>query len=172
MSDSKPLHAEEAIAKLREITGHSPICHFLTRLDQRPIPVRPMRTVQVDDQGAFWFLGSLNTEVTDDVLNNPEVQLLYADPDEAEYLTVFGTATVVHDTKKQDELRSGKGVSPGPAWVLKDRDLCLIKVEPKDSYYRDAKSGKAATILKMMVAGVFGKDGNAAVKGRIITPKG
>ena len=173
MSDSKTLHGEEALAKMREIIGHSPTCHFLSGLDQRPIPARPMHTVEVDDLGAFWFLGSTHTDLVEDLMKSAEVQLLYANPEEAEYLTVFGHATVVRDEGRMAELRSRRSAGPITVWsMLEEKDACAIKVEPQNSYYRDAKGGKATTVLSMMVAGVFGQKGNEAVKGPIITPKG
>lgn len=166
MSDTRSLHDKEAIQKFKELIAHSPICHFLTRLDQRPIPTRPMATQQVDDEGIFWFLGSHDSALDSDIMKDCYVQLLYSNSKNPEFLSVFGTATLVDDMAKKRALF-------GPlakTWFPKgpeDPDLCLVKVKPLDGYYWDTKHGKMFTLLKMAASAVIGKRSDEGVKGKI-----
>lgn len=104
MSDTKPVHDAAAIDKFRKLIGHSPICHFLTRLDQRPVPTRPMVTQEVDDEGNFWFLSSHESKKDLEIMEDSYVQLLYTNAKDSEFLSVFGTATIVEDMAKKHAL--------------------------------------------------------------------
>src|SRR5690606_21313444 len=48
MSEERSLHGTNAINKIKELADEMPICMFLTRLNDRPIPARPMATQKVD----------------------------------------------------------------------------------------------------------------------------
>ena len=167
MSDqTTTVHDAQAIKKFKELIGHSPVCHFLTRLDQRPIPTRPMATQEVDDEGNFWFLSSHESNKDFDVVKDCYVQLLYANMGDSEFLSVFGTATIVEDMAKKRALF-------GPlakAWFPKgpeDPDLSVVRVKPMDGYYWDTKHGKMFTLLKMAASAMIGKRSEAGVEGRI-----
>lgn len=166
MSDTRSLHDQEAIQKFKELIDHSPICHFLTRLDQRPLPTRPMATQEVDDEGNFWFLASHDSELDSDIVKDCYVQLLYSNSKNPEFLSIFGAATLVDDMAKQRALF-------GPlakTWFPKgpeDPDLCVIKVKPMDGYYWDTKHGTMITLLKRAASAVIGKRSEEGVKGKI-----
>jgi len=172
MSQEQHLHAQRAINKIKEIAGHAPVCLFQTKLGQRPIPTRPMHTAEVDDNGHLWFLASVTGSGAAQLREDPVVQLLFAHADEAEYMSIHGRATVVQDPTRIHELRE---LIPAGALDLTmpeeaDAELCAIKVVPQDSYYWDAAENRGKSMVRMMVAGVFGQTGNAAVKGRLDAP--
>lgn len=166
MSETKSLHDEDAIAKFKELVKHSSICHFLTSLDQRPIPSRPMSAQQVDDEGNFWFLSSLSSLKDQEVVNDPYVQLLFANQGDAEFLSVFGTATIVMDMAKKRELWSELAKAWFPNGV-EDPDLTVLKVKPMESYYWGTKNGKMITLLKMAASAIIGKKSHSGVEGKI-----
>ncbi len=166
MSDTKPLHDKDAINKFQELVKHSSICHFLTSLDQRPIPSRPMSAQQVDDDGCFWFLSSLTSLKDEQVTADPYVQLLFSNMGDAEFLSVFGTASIVMDMAKKRELWSDLAKAWFPKGV-EDPDLTVLKVKPMESYYWDTKNGKMITLLKMAASAVIGKKSHAGVEGKI-----
>ncbi|MBK9421236.1 MAG: pyridoxamine 5'-phosphate oxidase family protein [Flavobacteriales bacterium] len=166
MSETKPLHDEDAIKKFKELVGHSPICHLLTSLDQRPIPSRPMSVQQVDDEGNFWFLSSHNSLKDEQVADDPYVQLLLANTGDSEFLSVFGTATIVMDMAKKRELWTPLAKAWFPNGV-EDPDLTVLKVKPMQSYYWDTKNGKMVTLLKMAASAIIGKKSHSGVEGKI-----
>ncbi|MEO5585910.1 MAG: pyridoxamine 5'-phosphate oxidase family protein [Flavobacteriales bacterium] len=166
MAETKPLHDEDAIAKFKELVKHSSICHFLTSLDKRPIPSRPMSAQQVDDEGNFWFLSSLSSLKDQEVMTDPYVQLLFANQGDAEFLSVFGTATIVMDMAKKRELWSELAKAWFPNGV-EDPDLTVLKVKPMESYYWGTKNGKMITLLKMAASAIIGKRSQSSVEGKI-----
>jgi general stress protein 26 len=166
MSTTRSVHDTDAIKKFKELIDHSPICHFLTRLDQRPIPTRPMATQQVDDEGCFWFLSSHSSDKDLDISADCYVQLLYANTGDSEFLSLFGTATIVEDMAKKRELF-------GPlakTWFPKgpeDPDLSMVRVKPLEGYYWDTRNGKMVTLLKILASSIIGKESDGGVEGRI-----
>ncbi|MFZ1664046.1 MAG: pyridoxamine 5'-phosphate oxidase family protein [Flavobacteriales bacterium] len=166
MSDTNPLYEDDAINKLKELVKHSPICHFLTSLDQRPIPSRPMSAQQVDDEGNFWFLSSHSSLKDEQVAEDPYVQLLFANSGDAEFLSVFGTATIVMDMAKKREIWSDFAKAWFPKGV-EDPDLTVLRVKPMQSYYWDTKNGKMITLLKLAASAIIGKKSDSGVQGKI-----
>ena len=166
MPDNQPIHDTKAVEKFQKLIEHSPLCHFLTRLDERPIPTRPMVTQQVDDEGNFWFLSSRSSEKDTDIVKDSYVQMLYANPSDSEFLSIFGTATVVEDMAKKRELFG----TLAKAWFPKgveDPDLSVVKVKPLQGYYWDTKHGKMLTLLKMAASALIGKKSESGVEGKI-----
>lgn len=172
MSQELHLHAERAIRKIKEIVGHAPVCLFQTALGQRPIPTRPMHTAEVDDHGHLWFLAPGMGECAEQLRTDPGIQLLFAHADEAEYMSIHGRATVSQDRVRIQELR--ERIPPGALGLAaaqeSEAELCAIKVVPQDSYYWDAAENRGRSMVRMMVAGVFGQQGNEAVEGRLEAP--
>jgi len=166
MPNHKPIHDSEAIEKFRTLIDHAPICHFLTRLDQRPIPTRPMATQEVDNEGHFWFLSSRSSVKDSDIMEDTYVQLLYGNPGDAEFLSVFGTATVVEDMAKKRKLfgPAAKAWFPGG---VDDPDLSVVRVKPLQGYYWDTKHGKMLTYLSMAASALLGNKSDSGVQGKI-----
>src|SRR5690606_7346689 len=90
----KDLSHSEAVAKMKEITDHNPICLFGTHLSTAPISVRPMSTRMVDDEGNLWFLSPKESEKNLDILTDTTVQLFYANTSNAEFMSVYGHAEI------------------------------------------------------------------------------
>lgn len=171
MAQDKSLHADEAVSKMKEIIGHVPVCLFQTRLSQRPISTRPMHTGRVDDQGGLWFLTSRISPIGEHIHDDPEVQLLYANHEGAEYLTISGKAILSDERGMKDELLASvpelstelQSIEEGGA----DPEVLLIQVIPTYSYYWDATAGEGTALVRMMVEGVFGQRGQTAVEGEL-----
>jgi len=166
MSDTETLSGERAIHKFKEVVGHNPMCMFLTGLDQRPIPGRPMTTQKVCDQGNFWFLSSRSSMKDHDIAADPTVQLIFANMGGSEYMSVFGTAEVIEDMAKKKELWSPIAKAWFPLGV-DDPDLTVLKVKPSEGYYWDTKNGKLVSMLKILTAVVTGDPSDGGVQGRI-----
>jgi len=166
MSTTKELRGTDAIEKYKEIVSHNPICMFLTRPEKNPMPSRPMATQKVCDQGNFWFLSSRSSMKNEDIAKNPDVQLIFSNPSDSEFLSVSGKASVVNDEAKKKELW-------GPltkAWFpdgVEDPDLTVIKVSPDEGHYWDTKNGKIISMLKIVAAAVTGHPADAGVHGNV-----
>ncbi len=166
MSDTQDLHHSKAIEKLKELASAEDICMFATNLAQRPIAARPMSTQEVDDEGNIWFLSPKSSDKNYDIQHNSEVQLFYSNKSSSEFLSVFGTATILQDREKAKEMWSPLLKT----WFTKgvdDPELTIIKVTPVDAYYWDTKSNKAVALLKIVAGAVSGKTMDDGIQGKI-----
>lgn len=125
-----------------------------------------MSAQQVDDEGNFWFLSSHSSLKDEQVAEDPYVQLLFANSGDAEFLSVFGTATIVMDMAKKREIWSDFAKAWFPKGV-EDPDLTVLRVKPLQSYYWDTKNGKMITLLKLAASAIIGKKSDTGVQGKI-----
>jgi general stress protein 26 len=164
MDKTENLLSDEAVAKLRDLTGHCPTCMFGTDLSSAPMHVCPMHTQQVDDAGSIWFFSGLDSEHVGHIRAGSQVQLIYSNPSRYEFLTVFGNAEIVDDPAKVEEL--WKPVVK--AWFpegKEDPNLTLIRIEPLKAHYWDTKDGKLVVLAKMLVGAVTGRVEDGGVQG-------
>lgn len=166
-SSIQNLSNQEALDKIKELVDHTKVCFFTTHLDESPLPTRPMHTQQVDDEGTFWFFSDAESEKNFEIKNDSRVQLLYANPDKAEFMSVYGHAMVSHDRAKIDELWSPMA----KAWFKNGKDdpsLSVIQVIPDEAYYWDTKHNKMVSLLKILTSIVSDSRSNDdGVKGRL-----
>jgi general stress protein 26 len=126
-----------------------------------------MMIQQVDDQGALWFLSGRSSEANADIQADPHVMLTITDNGHSEYLVLHGTASIVDDQAKKEEVWT----SFAKAWFPKgveDPELTLLKVQPQDTRYWDTTDGKVAQLLKIAGAALTGTPNNSgSVQGKI-----
>ena len=125
-----------------------------------------MATSEVDDKGNFWFLSRRDSLKNEEVEENPDVQLIYANPGSAEFMTVYGHANIVNDRAKIQELWT----PIAKAWFkdgADDPQLTAIRVRPEHAHYWDTKNGKAITLLKIATSVVSGKEMDGGVEGTL-----
>ena len=85
------------------------------------------------------------------------MNLSYADPSHNRYVSVSGTAQLVRDRKKNEELWS----PVLKAWFpkgLDDPDLALLRVEVEKAEYWDSPNSKLVEIAGFVKALVTGKE--------------
>lgn len=156
MGDVKDLQSKEALQKLRKLVTDANMCHFVTNLSKAPLSTRPMRTLQVDDQGHILFFSKEGSTKNNDIQKDELVQLFYTDKSSSEYLTVFGEAQIIKDKNLIEELWT----PIAKAWFPDGKDdpsITVIKVYPVDAYYWDTKNSKMVSLIKIAIAAVTGK---------------
>lgn len=131
------LKDKEALKRMTSLVESIKTGMMVTCLDDRPLNVIPMTTKKVDDEGNIWFLSRLDSNQNCNIVQEPEVQLLYSAPSKNEFISIYGTAAVSLDPEKLKELYH----KSDDAWFtgLDDPNLTAIKVTPKESYYWDEK---------------------------------
>ncbi|HET8884883.1 MAG TPA: pyridoxamine 5'-phosphate oxidase family protein, partial [Salinimicrobium sp.] len=94
-----------------------------------------------------------------------EIQLVFSDPSEMEFISIYGKATVTTDPQILKEMYNSKTDIwfEGPD----DPNLTAIKVRALDAYYWDSKSNKYVTLLKMGISAATGKNMDIGEKGRL-----
>lgn len=166
MGDLQNLAAQEGVEKLKELVKDINICMFCTQVEALPFDTRPMATMDVDDEGNFWFFSQKGSNKNVEVKQNDIVQLIYAKPASSEFLSVTGSAHLVQDRSKIEELWTPMV----KAWFTEgkdDPDLSVIKVVPQNAYYWDTKHGKMVSLIKIATAVVTGKSMDDGIEGSI-----
>lgn len=101
---------------------------------------RPMATQDMEFDGDLWFFTKASAPKVDDVEHHQQVNLSYAKPDDNLFVSVSGTAQLVRDRQKMDQL--WKPLLK--AWFPNGKDdpeLALLKVTVNSAEYWDAPSG-------------------------------
>lgn len=117
---------------------------------------RPMVTQDTEFDGDLWFFTHATTPRVGDVETHQQVNLSYAGSGDKLFVSVSGTAQLVHDQKKMKDLWKPILKTWFPAGE-DDPDLVLLKVHVDSAEYWDAgKTGLLYTVTKGLTAG--GKD--------------
>lgn len=140
------LSEEESITKMRDLVETIKIAMLLTGLREVPVSTNPMETRKTDKDGAIWFLSSVQSDHYENIVKNPEVQVLYSHPDEMLYLSAFGSMTVEKDNTILKELYT----TADDKWFqgVNDTDLCALKFSPSDAFYWDKQKNKFIQFIR------------------------
>jgi len=131
---------------------------FTTRHGNGHLHARPMTTqnkaLEADD--SLWFFMSKASGPVEDIKVNPVVGLVYADPSSDTYVSVSGTAAMLEDAAKKQQLWN----KVAEAWFAggpTDPDLALVQVKIAHADYWDVKESKLVQLLAMAKAAVSHK---------------
>lgn len=106
---------------------------------------RPMATQEADFDGVLWFFTKTGSGKVDEILNDAEVNVSYASPEDHRYLSLSGRATLVHDRVKIEGLWS----PAYRAWFaggLDNPELALLRVDVRTAAYWDMLTGGMVTM--------------------------
>lgn len=167
MGISMNLDNSDGITKLKEIAGDIRVCMFCTGVDSLPFEARPMSTLNVDDEGNFWFFSGINSNKNFEILTDDQVQLIYSRPGDFHFMSVYGWAEISKDKKKINELWTDFA----KAWFKDgkaDTELTVICVKPEQAYYWDTQHGRMVSLLKIEIAAMSDKQMDDGVEGKIL----
>ncbi len=166
MGDIQHLSGSEGIKKLQVLSRQVDMCMFCTDLGSSPFQTRPMSTRDVDDEGNIWFFSRESSHKNFEIKQDDEVQLIYAQPDNSHFLSVYGEADIIKSKEKAEELWSAFAKT----WFndgVDDPELTIIRVKPKDVYYWDTKHGRMVSLLKIVAGAVTGKQMDDGIEGKL-----
>lgn len=154
------------LAKLAEMIDEARIAMLTTLEPGGALRSRPLATLQVDPEGCIWFFTAESSPKVGEMQQHREVNLSYADADEQDYVSVSGTAELVHDRAKMQQLWT--------PWVkawfpngLDDPDLALLKVRIDSAEYWDAPSSTVRRLYGLAKALATGDHGALGEHGRL-----
>jgi general stress protein 26 len=138
--------AESDVDRVWELMDKISIC-MLTTHDGEQIRSRPMAAFVRRDDAAVYFLGDARRHKDEQIRENPNVGLAFADGQK--FVSVTGRAKVSHDKSKIKELWS----TAAKAWwgSPDDPNLRLLTVTPDDAEFWDGP-GKIIGTIKMVAA--------------------
>ncbi len=100
---------------------------------------RPMAAMNKTFEGELWFASRDDTPKLEEIAKAPQVLLAYSEPKSQNYVSLSGSAKIVHDKAKVHELWT----EASRVWFPKgpdDPDLALICVTVESAEYWDAPS--------------------------------
>lgn len=128
---------------------------------------RPMQTNEMDSDGTLWFFTKESSGKMDEIAQEHQVCLAYADPDANTYVSVKGTAVQVDSPAKKKEL-----YTPAlKAWFpdgLDDPELTLLKVTIDEAEYWDGSSNQLVVGFKMLKAALTGQPFRDGDHGKVV----
>ena len=156
MSAPSPAERQERIEKLADLIDDIRVC-MLTTVDTDGKPwSRPMAVQEVSFGGDLWFFTRDDSEKIEHIERNRKVGVAFAHPGRQDYVTMAGTALVVKDKQKMEEMWS----EPARTWFPDGPDsphLRLIKVEVDRAEYWDSPSSRAVYALGYVKARLTGE---------------
>jgi general stress protein 26 len=114
-----------------------------------------MATQQVEFDGDLWFFTAEHSAKSSEVEHEHQVNVAYASAENNRYVSVSGTARLVHDKAKAKELWNPIVKAYFPKG-LEDPELALLRVQVDHAEYWDAPGSKVvqmAGFLKGIVTG-------------------
>jgi len=156
MTDHTTTDRNQAIEELREKIHGIRIAMLTTLDEQGSLHSRPMATQSSEIDGDLWFFTAADSPKAHEVQRDQRVNLSYADPDSQRYVSVSGTARLVRDRAKAEELWN----PVLKAWFPKgidDPDLALLRVEVEKAEYWDAPSSRMVRLAGFVKAILTGK---------------
>jgi general stress protein 26 len=128
---------------------------MLATIDKGVLRSRPMATQETDFDGELWFFTSRQTHTAEEIDKDNRVNVSYSEPADKRYVSMSGTAELVEDRTKIEELWSPTFLAWFPKG-LDDQNLILLKVTVEQAEYWDATSSalvEALGLLKSLVTG-------------------
>lgn len=126
---------------------------MLVTQDGSKLRARPMSAYVDREAGAVYFLSDARQHKDDEIRQNPNVNLSFADAGDQKYVSVSGTASVSNDRAKIKELFT----TTAKAWWdnADDPNIRVLKFSPDEAEYWDSP-GTVISYVKMATAAVTG----------------
>ena len=111
---------------------------------------------ELDEGATLFFFIPKDGEIARHVASDPSVNIAYANTEADSYVSVAGSASLLEDPAKKEELFT----SMAKAWFPKgvtDPNLGLLAVRIVEAEYWDVEDSKMVQLLKMAKAAVTGE---------------
>ncbi|CUS05535.1 Pyridoxamine 5'-phosphate oxidase-related FMN-binding protein [Candidatus Promineifilum breve] len=146
---------QEGVKKLAELIKDIDIAMLTTVDEDGTLRSRPMSTQEVEFDGDLWFLTSDDTAKVGEISRENRVNVSYAKLDKQRFVSVSGTAEIVNDKAKIEELWSPIYKAYFPKG-LDDPSLRLLKIHAEKAEYWES-SGLIPTVIAF-VQSMAGKE--------------
>ena len=152
---------ETDLEKLRAMVKDIDFC-MLTTVDENGDPhSRPMSANgDIDPNGDIWFFTAASSHKVSEISKLPKVNVSFADPDNQHYVSITGTAELVRDPKKIDELWRPEFKMWFPEGK-NDPEVALLKVNLEKAEYWDSPSSTIGFALDFVSSLVTGKEADS-----------
>ena len=149
---------ENDLQKLRELVKDIDFCMMTTVDEGRDLHSRPMSSNgDIDADGDIWFFTNASSHKVSEIKSLPKVNVSFADPENQRYVSVSGTAQIVRDRAKIDELWRPEF----KIWFPEGKDdpeIALLRVSLEKAEYWDSPSSTIGYALSFVSSLVTGKE--------------
>jgi general stress protein 26 len=131
--------------KLRKLLKGFRVAMLTTVAPGGALRSRPMVTVRAQNDGGVWFLTRAGTPKVDEVQENQRVSVGYASARDGRYVSLSGTATVVKDPQRVQDLwrkRHRRWFPQGK----QDPELAALRVRIDRAEYWDEQTGQMVAL--------------------------
>jgi general stress protein 26 len=138
---------------------------MITTIDEGVLRSRPMATQEAEFNGELWFFTSKQTHKAEEIKKDGRVNVSYSAPEDNRYVSLSGTAELVDDREKIEELWNSLYLAWFPKG-LEDPNIILLKITVEHAEYWDATSNtlvEAFGLLKSLVTGERAASGEHVV---------
>jgi len=148
---------ENDLEKLRELVKDIDFCMLTTVDEGGDLHSRPMSSNgDIDADGDIWFFTNASSHKVSEIAKLPKVNVSFADPDNQRYVSVSGTAQLVRDRAKIDELWRPEFKIWFPEGKA-DPEIALLRISLEKAEYWDSPSSTIGYALSFVSSLVTGK---------------
>jgi general stress protein 26 len=141
MNSNPSVSDPQAFAKLQSLINRISVAMLTTVGADGALRSRPMQTRLAEADGTLWFFTDDYSELVREVSEEHQVGLTYAEPKQQQYVSVSGTATLVHDRERMRQLWHPAVKAYFPRG-LDDPRLALLRVRIESAEYWDAPTNR------------------------------
>jgi len=153
-----PQRRADDLQKLRELVKDIDFCMLTTMDETGDLRSRPMSSNgDIDHDGDIWFFTSASSHKVSEIEKLPKVNVSFADPDNQHYISISGTAQLVRDRNKIEELWRPEFKMWFPEGK-DDPDIALLRVSLEKAEYWDSPSSTVGFMLSFVSSLVTGKE--------------
>ena len=121
------------LQKLADLIGGIEVAMMTTHVEDGSLVSRPLQTLELTAEGDLVFFTAADSDKVEQLTEDLDVNLAYADPDEKRYVSVRGRARMNRDQALIDELWS-----PAQNVFFSGKDdpnLMVLRVRVRDAMY-------------------------------------
>lgn len=149
-------YRQQQFSKLDELIKDIRVAMLTTIDEDGSLRSRPMATPRVEFEGTLWFFTGADAPKVEESQHHHQVNVSFADPEHQSYVSVSGTATLVHDRQKMQEIWSPWFRTWFPQG-LDDPNLALLQVDVEKAEYWDVPSSTMVQLYGVMKATLTGE---------------
>ncbi|MBC5773440.1 pyridoxamine 5'-phosphate oxidase family protein [Pontibacter sp. KCTC 32443] len=152
MNNEQNENLHKLVDKIKDID----IAMMTTADEDGSLRSRPMRNMQINEDGIIWFFTGYESGKSHELKNDSHVNLSYAKPSDNVYVSVSGRASLSRDRAKIEELWN-----PAlKAWFPEGKDdpnIGLIKVTIDKAEYWDSPNSAVVHLYGVVKAAITGQ---------------
>lgn len=126
---------------------------------------RPLTVQDVEFDGTFWFMVSTASGWTSGLGSSCPANVAFSDPDSQRWVSIAGTAALVHDAERIDDMWNPLY----EAWFRgrDDPDITLLRVDSTTADYWDADANRIVRWARIAKAAVTGGEPDEGDRGTL-----